>query len=130
MDRDILFKTLNVRGLRNVRKRKCIFERSKGMITCIQETHSTEKDEGEWTREWGGKIIFSHGTIQSAGVAILIPNDIEVGEIDRDNEGRIVKVAINIVNEWVDVISVYAPTGDKVRLQKKISGATYRNYWR
>ena len=58
--------SLNVRGLRNAGKRKAVFsylKNQKASICCLQETFSKKDDEKIWTLEWGGKILFSHGTI-------------------------------------------------------------------
>ena len=65
--------SLNVRGLQDVNKRRAIFNfyRDRADIMCFQETHSTVKDEIIWRNEWGGTIVFSHGTSQARGVVIL-----------------------------------------------------------
>ena len=59
--------SLNVRGLRNKRKRRAIFSYSKapkGKIFCLQETYSLVEDERVWSGEWGNNILFSHGSAQ------------------------------------------------------------------
>lgn len=71
------FASLNARGLRDSIKRKATFlylknEKAQGYL--IQETHSNETDEKFWANQWGDKIIFSHGSNRSAGVAILLNN--------------------------------------------------------
>ena len=38
----------------------------------LQETYSELNDENIWSSEWGGAILFSHGTTQSKGVCILM----------------------------------------------------------
>lgn len=66
--------SLNVRGIRNHTKRKAIFllcRRKSAQICLLQETHSSENDVKLWKSQWGDQCIFSHGTQQSAGVAIL-----------------------------------------------------------
>jgi len=56
----------NVRGIKSdKRKRKSIFNTFKSKypgIIFTQETHSTVEVESMWKHEWGGEIIFSHGT--------------------------------------------------------------------
>ena len=59
--------TLNVRGLRDFKKRRKIFNwikkhTSKESIMLLQETHSDEKVENIWTSQWHGDLRFSHGT--------------------------------------------------------------------
>lgn len=69
--------TVNARGLRDNLKRKAIFLYCKNknpQCIFLQETHSNECDEKFWKTQWGDKILFSHGTSRSAGVAILLNN--------------------------------------------------------
>ena len=59
--------TLNVRGLREFKKRRKIFDWikkhiSKESIMLLKETHSDEKIENIWTSQWHGDLRFSHGT--------------------------------------------------------------------
>ena len=51
-----------------------------------------EEDETVWKREWGGDIIFSHGSYRSRGVCILIDpsKNIKSEHSFKDSNGRIV----------------------------------------
>ena len=67
--------SLNVRGLRSLKKRKAIFlwlEKQKSDIIFLQETYSTFEDENIWRTQWKGKLFFSHGSNHSKGTMILI----------------------------------------------------------
>lgn len=67
--------SLNTRGLRDFVKRKSIFlfcKNERAQCFLLQETHSVDLDEKFWSNQWGDKIIFSHGSNRSAGVAILL----------------------------------------------------------
>ena len=67
------FNTFNARGLAEGKKRRTVFHWLKTFhrgITLLQETHSHHTTEKTWMRDWGGKIIFSHGNTQGRGVAI------------------------------------------------------------
>ena len=67
--------SLNVRGIRDQAKRMSIFsylKDQKASFHFLQETFSEISDESIWKKEWGGNIIFSHGSHQSRGVCILI----------------------------------------------------------
>ena len=71
----VLYHYVSVRGLNNKKKRQTIFQwlqSSHQGITLLQETHSLETDENLWSKDWGNKIIFSHGTDHIIGVAILL----------------------------------------------------------
>ena len=61
-------------------------------ITLLQETHSALTDEPDWSSEWGSEIIFSHGSTNSRGVAILIPESLklnfEIVSTFKDMSGR------------------------------------------
>ena len=53
--------SLNVRGLKNQRKRRSIFSYLKDQkCHCyfLQETYSEPKDELIWKSEWGGEMLF------------------------------------------------------------------------
>ncbi len=67
--------SFNVNGLGQEGKRNAILKKMKTLesIVLIQQTHSTMSMEKKWKNEWGGHIIFSHGTSASKGVAILFP---------------------------------------------------------
>ena len=67
----------NLKFLRDNLKRKAMFLYCKNkspQCVFLQETHSNDSDEKFWSSQWGDKIIFSHGTSRSAGVAILFNN--------------------------------------------------------
>ena len=58
----------NVKGLRGTLKRQKIFTFFSDLnsnFTCLQETHSDTTCESKWRGEWGGNIVFSHGTSNS-----------------------------------------------------------------
>lgn len=60
-------------SLRDNVKRKALFLFCKGQkahCTFLQETHSCDADATWWSNQWGEKILFSHGSNRSGGVAI------------------------------------------------------------
>ena len=67
--------TLNVKGLRDYRKRRKIFNYIKKHILpegifFLQETHSLKQDEGLCSAQFRGTLKFSHGTNDSVDVLI------------------------------------------------------------
>ena len=65
---------LNVRGLNNERKRRQVFRwlhRRKFQIVFPQEVYSLRDIEKIWSAEWGGKVVFCHGTKHSCGTIVL-----------------------------------------------------------
>ena len=114
--------SLNVRGLRERAKRKNIFEWCKikgGDVIFLQETYSTKDVEETWRTEWGGPILFSHGTNHSRGSIILISPKLKlkVGQVDVDEEGRY--ILFNAETQGINLVfgNVYFPTRDKEQLQ-------------
>ena len=106
--------TLNVNGLRDPTKRDIIFSyltRRKIGITLMQETHSESKDEKAWRNQWGGDIMFSHGSTNSKGVAILVApkTGLQLTNGESDTEGRWVKGDIIWEEKKLSLISIYAP---------------------
>ena len=106
--------SLNVRGLRNHVKRRALFlylKNQKADFYCLQETFSLEEDEVIWASEWGGKILFSHGTKHSKGTGILQrPNSLFSFKcLSTDPNGRFVIAKIKLGDEDFFLASVYAP---------------------
>ena len=106
--------TQNVRGLREKKKRIKVFEylkNKKAGIALVQEAHCTKEIETLWKNEWGGDIVFSHGTSKSTGVMILIPDgfDITINKTFTDNAGRIIILSVTIQDSKYLLYNVYAP---------------------
>ena len=104
---------MNVRGLRNQVKRRSIFsylKNQKATLYCLQETFSKEDDE-KISAEWGGQIIFSHGSEQSRGVCILLSanSGFSLNTVYADPDGRYIIAKVNIGDEQLFVINIYAP---------------------
>ena len=114
--------SLNVRGLRDKLKRRCIFnkmyKKCKGLIL-LQETHSSSDVEQIWQAEFRDDIIFSHGTSQSRGTAILIHNEIEVKIHQQiiDKDGRYIILDIEFDGTRYTIGNFYAPTRDNEKDQ-------------
>ena len=98
--------SLNVRGIRDCDKRRSIFsflQDQKATFYFLQETYSDPNDESFWKSEWGGNIIFSHGSHHSRGVCILIDRSVQNSKILyslSDDSGRI--VLINLIFQGLE----------------------------
>ena len=108
--------TFNVRGLRSAVKRRSIFRHLHTMyrhsVVMLQETHSRPEVENVWRAEWGGHIVFSHGSdTAQAGVALMFPPGYtnRVNEIYSDDAGRLVCVEVGSESGNLLLLSVYAP---------------------
>ena len=114
--------SFNARGLADRHKRRAVFHWLHTFhpgIVLLQETHSNVNLEKEWLNDWGGPIYFSHGTTNSRGVAILIPNTMQVTVNDKviDTDDRFLSINVDIGEHCFTIINVYAPTKDKEEKQ-------------
>ena len=109
--------SLNVRGMRNYKKRRKILNwlvkhGSSKAVIFLQEVHCTRDVLNVWKTQWRGKSYYSCGTYQSRGIAILIGKDIEYvkKKILLDKEGRMITLHCTIQGEHFVFINTYAPT--------------------
>ena len=114
---DVRLCSLNVRGLRNALKRRCVFNwirNSDYHLILLQETHSTPDIECFWRNEWGFKIEFSHGSSASAGVCVLFKPSasFEILSVDRDTNGRILLIVLKVNDIPMTVVNIYGPNND------------------
>ena len=113
--------SLNVRGINDFKKRRSVFywiRRQNADIAFLQETYSSRENENMWRNEWGGRVIYSHGTKHSRGLAIFIKNktDCEIIEKITEQSGRILMVKTKLFDDttaWL--VNVYAPNDDNSR---------------
>jgi hypothetical protein len=72
-----------------------------------------------WKKTWKGKIFFSHGSVNSRGVAILFHEDInaEIENVVIDVNGRYLIIEGSIAGNELALCNYYAPTCDKMREQ-------------
>ena len=103
---------------RKLKKRRAFFDyyRVRADIICIQETHSTKKVEHIWRNEWGGRIIFSHGTSKARGICLLFNRNtyLNITNISGDYEGRVIccEVSEGSYSDSITICAVYAPNSD------------------
>ena len=113
---NISFGSLNVRGLKDIVKRKALFLFCKGQRSqCLflQETHSADVDATFWTNQWGDRILFSHGSNRSGGVAICFntcPGEIITHRADGD--GHWLTVVLKIESLFLIITNIYGYNND------------------
>ena len=118
--------SLNANGLGDSIKRQAVFSKLKRKgpgIFLLQETHTVKNVEELWYTQWGnGKIFFSHGTSNSAGVAILLsPNmDCEILQEKTDSDGRFIIIDVKICDKIYTIGNLYAPTRNFERQQRQV----------
>ena len=113
---------LNVRGLNNGRKRRQVFRwlhRRKFQIIFLQEVYSLRDIEKIWSAEWGGKVVFCHGTKHSCGTLVLFhPSlDVDVEHVEVGKKGREIVLCAKIDDYRLTFINVYAPNDIKTQVE-------------
>ena len=106
--------SVNVRGLRDNIKRKALFlymrRQNANLLFFLQETHSSSEDVKFWNSQWGENIYYSHGTNNSAGVAILFNNfNGTVLDSKLSKEGRWIILTLKVDNINFIICNVYGP---------------------
>ena len=109
--------SLNVRGLNNKVKRKYLFnwlKKQNADVIFLQEVHCTLKTDKEWNEEWGSEIVFSHGTSNARGTAILFKKDFDIKIVHKeiDSDGRYIFLDALIENCAFKLLNVYFPTDE------------------
>ena len=104
----------NVRGLANKVKRIKVYRYLHDHdvdIACLQETHCTKNKQHFWTKEWGGKAIYSQGESNARGVSILFKPGLEIENLkqEKDSMGRVITAGFNIHDISYRIVNVYAP---------------------
>ena len=80
-------------------------------ICCLQEIHFRPQDTyTPKVRGWKN-ISHANGKQKKAGVAILIPDeiDLKIKNITRDKEGHYIMIKGSIQEEDVTIVNIYAP---------------------
>lgn len=110
--------SLNVRGISDNQKRRDIFhwlKNKRASVYFLQETHSIKNTENIWRSEWGFDAYFSSFTSNSAGVAILLKNNIEfkVHECITSDNGRFVILDVTIEEFRLTIVNLYGYNQDR-----------------
>ena len=107
--------------LKNKKKRRSIFSYLKDQnchFYFLQEMYSEPRDEIVWRSEWGGEVLYSHGTNQKKGVCILTNpkfNGFQIEYSCSDSQQRIILANININSVQISLSNIYAPNNLQVQ---------------
>ena len=107
--------SLNARGIRDFQKSKSIFtwiQKQKADLIFLPETYSTPDIVNNWKFQWGGEMIYSHGTSHSRGVLVLISDQLqcELKSVTCDENGRFILIEALIQESPYILLNLYAPT--------------------
>ena len=115
---DIAFEVVSydVNGIGDDRKRRKKFnflkkQTSNKAVIFMQEIHSTKATEKRFEYQWGGKMLFSHGTSNSTGVCICFRYNLEhkIIKVISDAEGRYIIANTEIQGNPYAHVNFYAP---------------------
>ena len=83
-----------------------------------QETHCSDEDENQWSDNFKGKILYSHGTTNSCGVPItfLGSKPLEVLETKNDDRGIFLLLDIKIYDKELLLVNPYNANTEKGQL--------------
>ena len=111
---DIKGLSVNVRGLNKSLKRRTVFRwlhHQNSSFIYLQETYSSKECENTWRAEWGGEIVFNHGTNHSRGTMILFhPNlNFKIEKQITDKNGRYIILDGMFADARLVLVNIYAP---------------------
>lgn len=113
--------TLNVRGIRNSKKRKCVFKwlNDKGFdIICIQESFITSEIVNIINNDWNGPSYHCiSDSSHSRGVSIFIKNglDITVHDVQICKDARRLLINLKYKDQGFTIVNMYAPNIPQAR---------------
>ena len=83
----------------------------------LQETYSDPGLEDFNRAEWGGEILFAHGSKHSKGVMISFKPSLSVDVLKTtaDKNGRYLVANVNINQDVLCLVNIYAPNGQNQR---------------
>jgi exonuclease III len=111
--------TLNVNGLNDHLKRTALIDWLKCMkadIVCLQETHaSSHSSILSWFHHSSFRVASSSLSNKRCGVAILVNDTYNFTQVRKDDDGRFLKVEIDIEGNKLRFVSLYAPNKNPAR---------------
>ena len=112
--------TLNVKGLRQSNKRKCIFQYLKTKqtdICLLQEVHIDIDDDQLWEQEWNqGCFCANVGTRASAGTLILTKLKMTVIKNIIHEPGRLQEVLLQHNDTTLRIFNIYGYNKEQLRI--------------
>ena len=114
--------TLNVRGLNDGIKRKMLFSwlhDNDIQIAFLQETFCTPKLQPYFDAGWKGKVVHCITYSSHSSVSILISEKLDCKIINThiSDDGRKVLVNLEIFENVISLVSVYAPNQEQKRVE-------------
>ena len=117
--------SVNCQGLGSLEKRRDVFNFIKTKhcsIYCLQDIHSTPKTEKLIRTQWGCEAIFSSGTSNSRGVAILLEKglDFKINNFKSDSDGNYIIADLTVNSNRFTLANIYGPNNDSPTFYENI----------
>ena len=109
--------SVNCQGLGSMEKRLDLFnylKQKQCQIYCLQDTHTTKTSENFFRSQWNSECLFSSGSSNARGVAILFSKNLEY-EIHNhisDPEGNYLIADISVEQNRFTLVNLYGPNKD------------------
>ena len=112
--------SMNVRGMRNQKKRKSLFyqfKRGKYDIICVQDTHLTYNDKDTITKEWGNNFHIVEGTNKSKGLLTLYSKTIDSEKVSVlfENERCLISKLLT-EDSAIAIVNIYSPCSNAEKI--------------
>lgn len=116
-DMAIKILSANCQGLGSMEKRLDVLNylsEKKCDIYCLQDTHTTKGSERFFRSQWNNDCLFSSGTSNSRGVAILFSKhtDYKIHNYTSDPQGNYIVSDITVDDNRFTLINLYGPNKD------------------
>lgn len=109
--------TMNCRGLRDIDKRRDVFNylrAMRGNIYCLQDTHLKESESDMIRAQWGYTCFLSGQRSDARGTAVLMNNNFEfkVQEFLPSVDGNSIILRLSIGDKNLTLVNLYGPNDD------------------
>lgn len=116
-DKVIKFISWNVNGLRaHIKRYKVLnyLKQKKADVMMLQETHLTERETFRIKDRWIGHTVHNTYNQKQRGVSILFSKHlkVQIQKEYKDEEGRIIIILVDILNQKLILSNIYAPNED------------------
>ena len=109
--------SVNCQGLSSMEKRLDVLnylKKKQCQIYCLQDTHTTKMSENFFRSQWNSECLFSSGTSNARGVAILFDKnlDYKIHNHISDPDGNYIIADISVEQNRLTLVNLYGPNQD------------------
>ena len=105
--------SLDINGLSDRLKRTALVDWLKCMkvdVACLQETHAPSHESiRKWFANSGFRVVLSSISAKRCSTALLVRDSYSVTKVIRDDGGRFVQALVDLGDDQLSFVSLYAP---------------------